>query len=105
MNRRGFLFADALVGLFLLSAVAGVLVTTQVAFTRFERRLADRRLAVRHAEQAIVALQAAQVPSEALHVTVSPLPEAAPAGMRWVSVISVEGDQRGELVALTKEQR
>jgi len=105
MNRRGFFFADALVGLFLLSAVAGMLVTTQVAFERFDRRLANQRLALRHAEQAIIALQADRAPSEELHATVSPLPDAAPTGLRWVRVIAVEQGQRGELIGLTKEAR
>jgi len=83
-KRRGFLFADALVALALMAALAVALLSVKGAYARVERKLANQREADRMAETTLVDLQRGQPASESAQVV--GLDTLAPAGWRWVRV-------------------
>jgi hypothetical protein len=100
---RGFFTTDALVGLFIVTALAAALAVAAGRQRRAVTRLADSREAVYLAERALVCLQSGRsIPSTAAdeRIGVTALSGAAPAGQRWVRVTTTVRQSTCDLVGL-----
>jgi type II secretory pathway pseudopilin PulG len=83
--RRGFLLMDTLIALFVVGATVAMLAAAVAIHHRGAIRLADKRQAMRVAEQVLIELRTGGEPDATVaHIT--PLDDAAPIGCRWVRV-------------------
>jgi len=102
---RGFLLADALTGLIILSTLGVVLFTAVGRQRHASQSLAGSRAALRLAESAVTSLQlghSPQLPAEA-RVKIVALPTAAIAGHHWVSVAVTQDRHTAALTALVPD--
>jgi hypothetical protein len=100
MRRRGFMFADALIGLLLLGVCAALLATALGGTNRAGRAIDAHRDALRIASETLLALQTRTVTEPPREVTITPLDTPAAKGWQWV-VVGVDRDGgRAEIVGL-----
>jgi hypothetical protein len=101
--RPGFLLADALTALIILSTLSLLLFTAVGRQRHASRSLADSRAVVRLSESAVIALQRRQplqLPADA-HVRITPLPDASPAGAyHWITLTVSRRRHAATLIAL-----
>jgi hypothetical protein len=103
--RRGFLFADAMVGLAIVAMLATLLAVAVNRQQRARERLADSRAAERLAEYVLLSLQHGQpIPPAPADTTIDIHPATggiAPAGFAWKIVQTHVHSQAAELIGLT----
>jgi hypothetical protein len=98
-RRSGWIFADVVMSLALLSMAAGTLAVAVNRHHAASQKLSDLRTASRVAESAMTALQSGQ-PAPAGMVRVQSLESAdSPAG-RWVRVIAIDGKESASVVGM-----
>jgi type II secretory pathway pseudopilin PulG len=93
---------DVIMGIILLAFLSTVLIVAQAAQSKGAIRLEQARTAHRAADATVLDLQsgAALTQWPDVEIRVDELPTAAPAGSRWVRVITTCERGRAELVAV-----
>jgi uncharacterized membrane protein YdjX (TVP38/TMEM64 family) len=103
-NRRGFLFADAMVGLAIVAMLATLLAVAVNRQQVGRQRLADTRSAQRLAEFVLLSLQHGQpVPPAPDNAKIQIRPAiggVAPAGFAWTMVQTQVHNQSASLIGL-----
>lgn len=103
-RRRGFVIYDAAMAVLVLGVLSATLVVALRQQASGAQRLAERRDAVRMAEEALAAMQAPPAEARAAvadGIGVTPLAGApAVAGHAWVEVTATRGEERAVLIGL-----
>jgi hypothetical protein len=102
---RGFLIADALTGLIILTTLAALLFTAVGRQRHASQSLADTRAMMHLAESAAMALgrgEPSQLPSD-VQLRVVSLPSAAIAAHHWAQLTLTRGHRTATLTALVAD--
>jgi len=104
--RNGWVFADVLMGIILVSIIAAMLGAAADWHQRALRHLADARSATRLAESALIFMQSGQTPTvdRDSGLTFHKLSASSEiSGKAWVSVEATVGNRRASLVGLVPQ--
>lgn len=103
MRRKGFIFADALIGLAIVAVLATVLAVLAHRHAKASRLLAQTRAATRLCENVAAYLQAGKMvplPTDGALVRVAPLPHPGPTpGTAWAEISTSVDGGRATLIA------